>query len=146
MNGNRKLFAAAAATLLIGGIGGAALAHPHPEGDGDGKKVKRVVVIRDGGDKHAKGERHRMRRFEIIGSEVRGCEGAEKIVDESSGEGDEKTKIILCRKGGGTTADTARHLEEALARISTNDELSAEQKARIETALRSALERARSAR
>lgn len=136
----------AAAALLLAGAGGAALAHPHPEGEGDGKQVKRFVIIHDGkvGGGHASGDR--VRRFEMHGpGRLADCDGGEKIVDEQSGGDDRKTKVIICRKGAPTAADAER-LEEALARINDNDHLSDEQKSRIETALRSAIERARSAR
>jgi hypothetical protein len=156
----------ASAALLLAGAAGAALAHPHP--DGDGKKVERIVIIRDGagGEHDGKPGKHEVRRFELIGSDadhhgapgeprirrfvmndagVVGCEDGQKIVDESAGDGDKKTKVIICTKGQPTAA-SAERLEEALARINDNDELSAEQKARITTALQSAIDRARSAR
>lgn len=157
----------AAAAFLLAGAGGAALAHPHP--DGDGGKVEKFVIVNGGGEHHAKGQGkgERIRRVEIIrdgkggehhaGSdrvrrvEMHGigrladCEGGEKIVDEQAGDGGKKTKIVICRMGAPTAAD-AKHLEDALARIGDNDHLSDEQKARIETALRSAIDRARSAR
>ena len=164
---NRTLKLGAAAALLLAGAAGAAFAHPHPGGESDGKKVERIVVIRDGagGEHHAKPGKHqvrrfeihradgghhgkpgdRVRRFEIHGADLAGCEGGEKIVDESGGDGDRKTKVIVCTKGAPTAA-TARQLEDALARITANDDLSAEQKARITTALKSAIDRARSAR
>ena len=136
----------AAAALLLAGTGAAALAHPHPDGDGDGKQVKRFVIVHDGkgGEHHASGDR--VRKFEMHGvGRLADCDGGEKIVDEAADEGDKKTKVIICRKGAPTAADAER-LEEALARINDNDHLSDEQKARIETALRSAMDRARSAR
>lgn len=157
----------AAAALLLAGAGGAALAHPHP--DGEREKVEKFIIIDDGGEHHAKGhgKGERVRRVEIIrdgkggehhagGDRVRrvemhgigrlaDCDGGEKIVDEQSGDGGKKTKVVICRKGAPTAAD-AKHLEDALARISDHDHLSDEQKARIETALRSAIDRARSAR
>lgn len=136
----------AAAGLLLAGAAGAALAHPHPEGEGDGKQVKRFVIINDGkgGEHHASGDR--IRKFEMHGiGRLADCDGGEKIVDEQAGDDDRKTKVIICRKGAATAADAER-LEEALARINDNDHLSDEQKARIETALRSAIDRARSAR
>ena len=170
MTDTRLLTLGAAASLLLAGAAGAAFAHPHPEGEdgGDGKKVERIVVIRDGahGEHHGKGGKRvhrveivrggkgghhagvhgpRVRRFEMHGGHLVGCEGGEKIVDESAGDGDKKTKVIVCHKGKPTAA-TAQRLEEALARITANDELSAEQKARITTALRSAIDRARGAR
>ena len=149
----------AAAALLVAGAGGAALAHPHPDGDG---KVKRFVIIEDGKSdgRHADGDRVRkieiirdgedhagadVRRFEIDGGALADCVGGNKIVDESADEGDKKTKVVICSKGE-PTAGSAERLEKTLARIQNSDELSAEQKARIETALRSAMERARSAR
>src|SRR5688500_2859106 len=156
----------AAAFLLLTGAGGAAFAHPHPDGDGEKRKVERVVVIHDGEGERHKGKGERVRRFEIHrdgkgghhagGPRVRrlemhgsgrliDCDGGEKIVDESADEGGKKTKVIICRKGAPTAA-TAKRLEDALARIRTNHHLSDEQKAKIETALRSAIDRARSTR
>jgi hypothetical protein len=149
----------AAAALLLAGAGGAALAHPHPDGDGkvkrfviiedgksdgrraDGERVRRVEIIRDGED-HAGSD---LRRFEMRGDALVDCAGGDKIVDESSDEGDKKTKIVICTKGEPSAA-SAERIEKALARIRDSDSLSDEQKARIETALRSAMERARSAR
>jgi hypothetical protein len=135
----------AAAALLLAGTGAAALAHPHPDGDGDGKEVKRFVIIQDGkGGEHHAGDR--VRRFDMHGvGRLADCDGGEKIVDEQAGDDGKTTKVIICRKGASTAADAER-LEDALARIKDNDHLSDEQKARIETALRSAMDRARSAR
>ena len=156
----------AAAAVLAAGAAGAAFAHPHAEGDGDGKKTERIVIIRDVAEHQAKGKGERVRRFEIIrpgehharaaGHRIRrfdmrghgalvDCLDGEKVVDESSGDGDKKTKVILCTRGKPIAA-TAQGLEAALARINSNDELSDEQKARITTALRSAIDRARGAR
>jgi hypothetical protein len=147
MTRNRILGFGAGAALLLAGAAGAALAHPHPEGDGDGKRVKRFVIVRDGkAGGHPAGHRdHALRRFELHGPGMIDCDGGEKIVDDSGGEGDKKTKVVICTKGKPTAA-TAERLEEALARIRANDELSEEQKARIAAALSSAIDRARSAR
>jgi hypothetical protein len=155
----------AAAALLLAGTGGAALAHPHP--DGEGEKVKSIVIVEDGrdGKRHAEGER--VRRFEIIrdgehhasghGPRVRrfealghgalvDCDGGDKVVEESAGEDGKKTKVVICTRGDGPTAATAERIERALERIRGHEELSDEQKARIESALRSAMDRARTAR
>ncbi|MEA3011193.1 MAG: hypothetical protein QOJ91_2885 [Sphingomonadales bacterium] len=154
-------FSLAAAALLLAGAGGAALAHPHPDGDGDGKQVKRIIVIEDSangahefkgkqvqrfrivrdGEGHADAE---MRHFEIRDGGLVDCGGGEKIVDESTEDGAKKTKVIICSKG--PPAASAEQLEKALARIKADSELNADQKARIETALRSAIDRAQSAR
>jgi hypothetical protein len=134
----------AAAFLLLAGTGAAAFAQPHPDGDGD--KVKQIIVVREGaGGGHEAGS-DGVRRFEMLGAaDLANCNGGEKIVDEQSDGSNRKTKVIICRKGAPTAAEADR-LEEALARITDNDHLSDEQKARIETALRSAIDRARSAR
>ena len=147
MNHNGKVAALGAAAILAAGAAGAALAHPHPEGDADGKKVERIVVIHEAGkdEHHAAAGDRRMRRFELHGADLVGCEKGDKLVDETAGEGDKQTKVIVCTHGAPTAA-TADRLEKALARITANDDLSDEQKARIETALRSAIDRARSAR
>jgi hypothetical protein len=167
MTHKRMMTLGAAASLLLAGAAGAAFAHPHPdgEGDGDGKKVERRIVIigdgdhgkpgkhevrrfelrRDGAGHHGKAGGPRVRRFEMHGDALAHCDGGEKIVDESSGDGDKKTKVVICTKGEPTAAHAER-LEKALERINSHDELSAEQKARIATALRSAIDRARSAR
>lgn len=162
---NRILALGAAGALLLAGAAGAAFAHPHPDGEGDGKRVRKFVILHDGkGGEHRSGKkvRHveivdgghgghgkaggpRVRRFEMHGDALARCEGGEKVVDESAEDGDRKTKTIICLKGEPSAA-TAERLEEALARIDSNDELSAEQKARITTALKSAIDRARSAR
>jgi len=167
MNPKRILPLGAAAALLLAGPPGVAFAHPHPEGEGDGKTAERIVVVRDGpGGHHAGPGKHKVRRFEIHrdggphgkpgaprvrrfemrhGDVLAHCDGGEKIVDDSSDEGGKKTKVILCTKGKPSAA-AAERLEQALARINANEELSAEQKARITTALKSAIDRARSAR
>ena len=133
-----------AAALLLAGTGAAALAHPHP--DGDGKSVERIIVVRDGKGEDEQGSPDRIRRFEMLGAgDLANCDGGEKLVDDQADESGKKTKVIICRKGAPTAADAER-LEDALARITDNDHLSDEQKARIETALRSAIDRARSAR
>jgi hypothetical protein len=144
---NLKL-AAAASALILAAVGGSALAHPHPEGEDGERKVKKFVIIQGGpgADRKVEGRGLRIRHFDVGDLEL--CEGGEKIVDESAGDGKDKTKVIICRKGkgGADGASAAKRLEEALARINENDHLSDEQKARIETALRSAIDRARRAR
>jgi hypothetical protein len=141
MKPNLTLGLAAAASLLLPGAAGTAFAHPHPGGDGE--KVRRFVIINDGGDQHAGGDR--IRRFKLHGPDGPADCGGDKIVDEQTNDDGKTTKVIICRKGEPTAAE-AEHLEKALARIAESDHLSDEQKARIETALRSAIDRARSAR
>jgi hypothetical protein len=142
-NGNRtawRILAGAGALALAGGAAGAP-AYPHP---GGGKKIERIVIIRDGAG-HADGVGRRIRRVEVDGGDLVDCAAGDKVVDESGGGDEHKTKVVLCSQGG-DSAHSAGRLEEALARIEANDDLGTDQKARIEAALRSAIDRARSAR
>jgi hypothetical protein len=144
---NLTTFGFAAATLLVAGAGGAALAHPHAEGASAGKKLERIVVIHAGKDgEHRLGAGERFRALAIHGKDgLIDCNGGEKVVDEVADEGGKTTKVILCSKGAATAADAER-LEDVLARVGEIDHISDEQKARIETALRSAIDRARGTR
>ncbi|HEX8621480.1 MAG TPA: hypothetical protein VF718_05865 [Allosphingosinicella sp.] len=108
-----------------------------------GSEVRRFELHRVDGDGKPGGPR--VRRFEMHGDALARCDGGDKVVNESSDEGDKKTKVIICTKGQPTAA-TAQRLEEALERINDNDALSAEAKARIAIALKSAIDRARGAR
>ena len=137
----KMLKLAAAAALLAGaGLGAAAAAHPHP--DGEGKEVRKVIILE--GDKSMKaGDRLRVLRTDRAELLAK-CVGEKTEIDETSG-GDEKqrTRIVICNKGGGDPAAHAEELEKALARISENDELSAEHRERVTTALREAISRMR---
>src|SRR4051812_38388660 len=130
---NLKALGLAAASLLLAGAAGAAFAHP--EAGHDGKTVERVFIVHsDGkGDHAAAGGDRRIERFEVHRMGAGDCEGGDKIVDESATDGDKKTKVVICTMGRPSAA-TAEHLETALARINANDDLSNEQKARIESA------------
>lgn len=136
----------ASAALLLASIGGSAFAHPHS--DADGEKVKNFVILHEGKGIErptgAAGDRFRALTIHGKGGLIE-CNGGEKIVDEVASDDGEKTKVIICSHGAPAVAN-AEHLEQALARITDNDQLNDEQKARIETALRSAIDRARSAR
>ncbi|HEX9964089.1 MAG TPA: hypothetical protein VGB04_03815 [Allosphingosinicella sp.] len=139
-------FGLAAAAILLAGAGGAAFAHPHPGGDGE--KVRNFVVIHQGKEGESlsgrAGDPFRALAIHRAGGAV-ACNGGDKIVDEVTGDDGNQTKVIICSQGTPTGADAER-LEKALARIAEMDQLNDEQKARIETALRSAIDRARSAR
>ena len=50
-----------------------------------------------------------------------------------------KTKILICSHGNASPEERAKRLEQAIERVNKNEELSAESKARITTALRDAI-------
>jgi hypothetical protein len=127
------------ASLLVGGSA-AALAHdPEP-----GQEQKRKIVIVDEhhvvDGKEVKIDRHGSAMV------IADCGGARTLFsdsgDEKAADGKrQKTKIMICSRGDGSAEERAKRLEHALARINSNDDLSAETKTRITTALREAITR-----
>jgi hypothetical protein len=144
---NDKRLMAAAAAVVAGAMAFAApaLAHPHPDGDGDGKgKVQRFIILTDG--KGESGERKEVRRFLFEGGPhaLVTCDGEKtEVKEETNGD---RTRIVLCNKGEASAADRAKRLEEALERITKEDGVSAEHKAKVTAALRAEIERLRNAK
>ena len=138
---NMLKLAAAAALVGTAGIGAAAIAHPHP--DGEGKEVRRIVVLDGEGKEKVKDAR--TRRFHIDRAErLAECKGEKTEIDETTGDSEkQRTRIVICGEGGADRAARAEKLEKALARIGENDELSAEHRERVTTALREAISRMR---
>jgi hypothetical protein len=141
----RRLAPAAAGALLLAGLGfaNAAFACDPASAHGDAKADKVIVLSnhRHSGD----GER-RVRVMHDGAMAVADCGGERAAVSESTDGDRERTRIILCGKGDLTDAQRVEKLERALARISANEELSAEHKEKVTAALRAAIERLRSAR
>ncbi|MEA3033890.1 MAG: hypothetical protein QOH86_1906 [Sphingomonadales bacterium] len=132
--------AAAGAALLAGGF---ALTAAWAAGDDDAKprtetRSEQVIVMTDrkGGDG---GDDPHVRTF--VMDHAANCTGARDEVDESSGDGREKTHIVLCGSGDVSPAVRAERLQHALARIEANDSLSAEHKEKVVAALRDAIAR-----
>jgi hypothetical protein len=96
-----------------------------------------VIVMTDA--RRAEGEAPRRLRILDVGDD-KDCTRS-----ETGDEGKERTRIIVCTKGGDAlaSADRAEKLERALERIQQNDDLSAEHKERVAAALREAIERLR---
>lgn len=138
---------AAAAAVAAMGLGAAAVAHPHPEGE-DGKKIHKVIIL-EGADADAKlkdGERVKVLRFDRAELLAK-CEAGKTEIEGTMAEGDrQRTRIVLCSKGGGDPAERTAQLEKALERIAGNESLSAEHRERMTTALREAIEESRAAR
>lgn len=131
--------------------------HDGKEG-AQGDKVRRFRIERDGHGKPGEGTHVRTFHIERDGKGGPGvhafalgdghalnCDEGDKLVDETAGDDKEKTKVVICSKGS-TSAQRAERLEQAISKINSNSEISAEHKARITTALRAAIDRARAAR
>ena len=134
-------FGAAAAFLAAGLVAGAPAAARDEPADGHHQtRVERVIVLSDKG--HQGGEaRRRVRVLDVDGDRA-GCDKTE--VNDSDGR--QKTRIVICGDERSSAADRAARLEQALARIQQNDDLSAEHKARVTAALQDAIERLRNTR
>ena len=142
---------AAAGALLLAGLGlaSAGQAHEPVEGHG-GNHVEKVIVITDkeGGGRHV--ERRVDRHVERRGHAVRHghhlamaeCAGERTEIAESTAD-NERTRIVVCDKGGLSAAQRVEKLEHALERIASNDHISAEHKEKVTTALREAIGRLR---
>jgi len=133
--------AAAGAAMLAGGL---AVTAVRAAGDDDGKartetRTEQVIVMtnRKGGEG---GDDSHVRTF-TFDSAASACTGARDEVNETSGDGREKTRILFCANGNASPAERAERLQHALARIEANDSLSAEQKEKVVTALRDAIAR-----
>lgn len=128
---------AASASLALAG---AALAHPH-EG-GEGKEKVQVIVMNSKHDGENAGKH--VREFRMLrgeGGAFTCPNGDETKIDETTG-GD-RTKILICGDDKLTSAERATKLEETLTRIRGQEHLSAEHKAKVETALEAAIARLR---
>ena len=124
------------------GLSAAALAHDPPVDKSERKQVQRVIVVKDGEGKELAEHRIedlRRHRDEALAK----CSGERSEIDERSDK--ERTRIVLCSDSA-SSADRVKRLEEALGRIRDDDHLSAEHKAKVETALQQAIARLREAR
>jgi hypothetical protein len=91
---------------------------------------------------HPEGEH----RIHIIGPEgMRGCSGDGDAIDEGSGEGRDRTRVMVCTSGdeSDSVAERIERLEKVRTRIGSDDELSDERKARISAALDAEIARLR---
>jgi hypothetical protein len=128
---------AAAASVALTGV---ALAHPHEGGEGK-EKVHKVIVLskRDGKGAGTQPREFRMMRGE--GGTFTCPNGDETKIDETTGG--ERTKVLICGDDKLSKADRAKKLEETLARLRSEDHLSAEHKGKVVAALEEAIARLR---
>ena len=123
-----------AATLVV------AAAAPAVGKEGDEPKQKVIIMterIARAGHADAREDAGPAHKTMILAD----CGGDRTDYSDSAGGGKDKTKIVICSRGNVSTAERAKRLEHALERINSNDELSAESKAKITTALRDAIAR-----
>lgn len=119
----RMLGGVAAVTLLAGvsaSFGSAGVAHPHPEGDAKHERSERIIIMEHGkgegsaaaGARHDHSQQIVIRRGENGEVELPdACSDGERLVDSSEGEGNERTRVLMCMRGQGTAANSATRLE-----------------------------------
>lgn len=129
------LVTAAAVAFAVPGA-----AHPHPDSEGKGEKIERVIILSDVDGKA--GPHKRIRTFHIDRDGL-DCDGDKTEVDEGSDGDKDRTRVIICGKGGDPAAHAER-LEKALSRIQSNEHLSGEHRERVVARLRETIERLRS--
>jgi hypothetical protein len=111
--------------------------------DAPDKKSEKIVIIERAGD-HADGAPvHRFRLED--GADLHGnCTGTKDEVDQTSADGRQRTRILVCGNTQLSSAERVEKLEHVLSRLEARDDLSAEQKAKVTAALREVIEKARS--
>jgi len=106
----------------------------------DGHDRARVIICRRGEGPHPDGERQRVRVFGMNGPDGVDCNPDHPLVDRSSPDGHDRTKVIICGHGEATIADRTARLEHVIERIQHMDGLPDSSKDRVTAALREAIE------
>lgn len=108
------------------------------DGDVQVRERRNVVVLMD---REGSGAAERdIRRFRLEGPDgaelslPADCEGDQATTSEES-DGNRRTRVVLCSRGGGTPAERAERLRSARDRLAANDDLGAESRDRVLAAI-----------
>jgi len=129
----------------VAALGLLAAPAPAQESQDQGKKSEQIIIVKREGPQTGEGGEHAMHRFRIerMDGSAAACTGQKDEVNEASADGRERTRIMICGDSQLSAADRAAKLEKVLSRIEARDDMSADQKARVTTALRGAIDRIR---
>ena len=126
------------------------------------KQERRIIIMehRDGASKAEGGERRERREFTLrrdgegnvtrhgldpeVEARIERCRQGDNLVNVDEGEGNQRTRILLCAQGEGSSANRVEALQRARERIASEDHLSAETKQRVLAQIDQAIARARS--
>lgn len=132
----------AAALLVLAGVsvtvGSPGVAHPHPEGEGKGSQ--RIIIMEHKAGE-GRSENHRTHRFELRRGEngeivaPEGCDDGQELANVDEQSGGERTRVILCSRGEGSSAERLERLQRVRERLAEDSHLSAEQRTRVTGAL-----------
>ena len=118
-------------------LGSPGIAHPHPEGETK-ERTERVIIMSHKGDggrpsaRRASGPHPTAARMARSSFPTAIRAGRTEV---NEGGDDQRTRIILCTRGNASPAERAERLQRARDRLAGDDDLSAEQRARISAAL-----------
>jgi hypothetical protein len=107
----------------------------------------RVIILTDRDHRPADGaDGHRVRVLSMNGDGEIDCGADHRVIERSSPDGHEHSKIVLCGRTDLSTEERSARLEHVLERIQHMDGLSDASKERVAAALRGAIEELRTTR
>jgi len=153
--GGAAVTAALVATSMAFGAPGLA------QDKGDQKQERRIIIMehRDGAPAAEGAERRERREFSVrrdrdgnvtrhvldpeVEARIERCRQGDNLLNVNEGEGNQRTRILLCAQGEGSAANRVEALERARERLASEDHLSAETKQRVLAQIDQAIARAR---
>lgn len=146
-----------AGAAVTAGLVAASMAFGAPglaQDKGEQKQERRIIIMehRDGapgqGAEHRErrdGEGNAIRRHldPEVAARIERCREGDNLVNVDEGEGNQRTRILLCAQGEGSAASRVEALQRARERIASEDHLSAETRQRVLAQIDQAIARAR---
>ena len=128
---------------------------------GEQKQEQRIIIMehRDGAPAAEGAERRERREFSVrrdrdgnvtrhvldpeVEARIERCRQGDNLLNVNEGEGNQRTRILLCAQGEGSAGNRVEALQRARERIASEDHLSAEAKQRVLAQIDQAIARAR---
>ena len=118
------------------------------------KQERRIIIMEHRDGAPGQGAEHRERRDgqgnairrhldPEVAARIERCREGDNLLNVNEGEGNQRTRIMLCAQGEGSAASRVEALERARQRIASEDHLSAETKQRVLAQIDQAIARAR---
>ncbi|HEY0326999.1 MAG TPA: M56 family metallopeptidase [Allosphingosinicella sp.] len=118
------------------------------------KQERRIIIMehrdgapREGAEHHGRrdGQGNAIRRHldPEVAARIERCRDGDNLLNVNEGEGNQRTRIMLCAQGEGSAASRVEALERARQRLANEDHLSAETRQRILAQIDQAIARAR---
>jgi beta-lactamase regulating signal transducer with metallopeptidase domain len=129
---------------------------------GEQKQERRIIIMehRDGAPTAEGAERRERREFSVrrdgqgdvtrhvldpeVEARIERCRQGDSLLNVNEGEGNQRTRILLCAQGEGSAENRVEALQRARERIASEDHLSADAKQRVLAQIDQAIATARS--